>query len=172
MTESSFSILLLIVPVIIAGCLHMVVVTYNLYSFLAVPIDEKLLGRNKTLRGFIVVPLLSTLVAPVILNLLEEPLHTSLLLGFSTGWGYMLGEIPNSFFKRKIGVPAGVTPTRYRLLFIFFDQADSALGVLAGCSLVINLNFLQAIIIFISFIISAILVKNFLYALSLKKTRF
>jgi hypothetical protein len=49
-------------------------------------------------------------------------------LGMLLGLGYLLAELPNSYLKRRLGIPAGRPSPRYRAAFALLDQADSALG--------------------------------------------
>ena len=42
------------------------------------------------------------------------------------GLGYVLGELPNSFMKRRLGVASGKTAAGWRgRIFLVVDQADS-----------------------------------------------
>lgn len=58
----------------------------------------------------------------------------SLLLGYAwlntvLGLGYVLGELPNSFAKRRLGIAPGLQGRGpLGLLFFIFDQLDSVLA--------------------------------------------
>jgi CDP-diglyceride synthetase len=61
---------------------------------------------------------------------LEGPLAQ--LVGYAAlnlvlGFGYALGELPNSFLKRRVGIEAGKTSSRF---FFVLDQADSVIAAL------------------------------------------
>jgi len=172
MVDSLPRLWLLLLPIVIAGCLHMVIVTRNILPGLAVPLYERGFGRNKTWRGFLCVPAISSLVAPLCLNSVLGDTAISLQVGMASGLGYMLAELPNSALKRYLRIPPGTLPSRHKGAFIFLDQADSALGVAIGCRLVLPLNLLQMFTLMGLFMISAVIIKNMLYLLALKKSRF
>lgn len=159
----------LLLPVFIAGCVHMAVVTCNALPWLAVPLNARVFGRNKTWRGVVVVPLISTLVAPLsVANEVGNPW----LLGAATGLGYMLGELPNSALKRALGIAPGTLPARRKWLFLFLDQADSGIGVALACGWLLALDARQVLLLLVLFILSVPAIKLTLYSLGLKKSRF
>ena len=128
-----WSSLIIMVPMIIAGTLHMVVVKTDFMSFLRIPIATSLFGQNKTLRGFIVMPPLGILG---ILSVAASPLFKQhspdgvnvFALGAVLGFAYVLFELPNSFLKRRLGIGAGEQSDKYQVLFFILDRIDSALG--------------------------------------------
>ena len=91
----------------------------------AVPLDgartfrgRRIFGDNKTARGFLVmVPatgaafwLLARLIetrGPLAHGLWPLTLAGYWWLGVAAGFGFMLGELPNSFLKRQLGIPPG-----------------------------------------------------------------
>jgi CDP-2,3-bis-(O-geranylgeranyl)-sn-glycerol synthase len=118
----------------------------------ALPIDggfewhgRRLLGDHKTLRGFVVMVPASaasfTLLAAVIgdpaaIGLWPIPLAAYAGLGAVAGLGFMLGELPNSFVKRRLGVdPGAAGGGRWGALQFLFDRVDSGLGMLAAVSI-------------------------------------
>jgi hypothetical protein len=127
--------LLVFVPVLGAPLLHAPVLRYDLLSGLNRPIDggSRLFGDNKTWRGALVmwtgvVALTLALPAwPAYWDRLPEDLRSAgpLPVGALIGAGTVLGELPNSFLKRRLGIapgqrrrsPLGVALTIY-------DQAD------------------------------------------------
>ena len=58
------------------------------------------------------------------------------LLGAMLGLGYCAGELPNSFVKRRLGIPAGGSAERLPWLQYAVDQADSVVGCLVALRLV------------------------------------
>ncbi|MDF7759293.1 hypothetical protein PU683_07080 [Kosakonia cowanii] len=159
----------LLLPVFIAGCVHMVVVTCNMLPWLAVPLNARLFGSNKTWRGGVVVPLISTLVAPLCL---ADEVDNPWLLGAATGLGYMLGELPNSALKRGLGIAPGTLPVRRKGLFLFLDQADSGIGVALACGWALALDARQVLLLLVLFILSVPVIKLMLHSLGLKESRF
>ena len=105
---------------------------------------RRLLGDNKTARGFVVmVPV--TGVAFMVLALAGSgisglwPLTPAqyLALGLLAGAGCMLGELPNSFIKRQLRIPPGspaAGPVARRIFFVV-DRLDSTLGALGALML-------------------------------------
>lgn len=112
--------------------------------------SQRIFGDNKTWRGFIVmVPAAG--MSFVLMHRLLQPLDTTghslwplslvhfFLLGCWAGLGFMLGELPNSFFKRQFGIAPGAParhPVARRICFLI-DQADSVVGGLLAVSLAV-----------------------------------
>jgi CDP-diacylglycerol--serine O-phosphatidyltransferase len=147
-TQDFLRILLLSLPLVVGGIIHMVVVKLDILSYLKKPIHHRLFGVNKTWRGFFVMPLATwpgVVWAQSLENLsdLSTPLltlHPSWLLAFLLGMGYCLAELPNSFIKRRVGIKEGQTSQEYKLFFVIMDQADSALGCLVAYLILIPLS--------------------------------
>jgi hypothetical protein len=125
---------LLIFPLIISGVLHMIVVRYDILSYLKTPIHLKTFGTNKTWRGMIIVPVL-TAFAMQLTVWQEQWLKTEYFnqangwfIGFMAGLGYVLAELPNSWMKRKLNIAPGQLASKHAWFFAIIDQADSALG--------------------------------------------
>lgn len=139
-------------PVTTGGILHMLIVRAGWMQAWAIPLDggrcwrgQRILGDHKTWRGLLVI-VIGTMVmaggqrltenaAPWLAgwNLTELRGHGWWHAGLVMGTGYALAELPNSFFKRRLGIApgqgrAGATG----LLLVLLDQADSALGVAAA----------------------------------------
>lgn len=136
----------LIAPLLVAGAVHAPVIKRDLLPWLARPLDlgltfrgERVLGANKTWRGLLLMSVVSTLVV-----LLQTQLYAAgpfrsisaldysetswLALGLALGLGYSLSELPNSFVKRRLGIPPGGVSRRRALGQYLVDQADSAIG--------------------------------------------
>ncbi len=182
--QSPVNILLLAlylqIPVVIGGVLHMVVVKRNYFAALVLPIHEGWFGANKTWRGLFIVPLLTAFGGLCMFPLewlLSQAIGTSLLaqwnlalLGLIAGVGYVLAELPNSFFKRRIGVQAGEVPEAKKYWFIALDQLDSAFGVAIAYWLMLGISLETAWVYIISFPITALLVKQWLFNKNLKSS--
>lgn len=147
----------LAIPVAVCGILHMVVVKARLLSFLARPLDGgatlgglPVFGPNKTWRGVVVM-----IAGSALLGALQGALGGAwaaeqgvaamdfaaaegghLVLGYTAvnaifGVGYGLGELPNSFLKRRLAITAGRTGAGLLGGFFFLlDQADSVIAAL------------------------------------------
>ena len=121
----------LFLPVLGAPALHAPVLRFDLLRGLRRPIDggSGLFGDNKTWRGALVMtagPLLATVALhrfawyrrrlPVEAN----PVLLGALLGVST----VVGELPNSFLKRRLDIAPGA---QRNAALTVFDQADFVL---------------------------------------------
>jgi CDP-diglyceride synthetase len=127
-----------IFPLLLAGLVHhLIIIKYNLFSFLSKPIDNNtnykgkpLFGKSKTWRGFIIVPILSSIGSIIISYII--PIQTNLppfLVGLLLGFGYAIAELPNSFIKRRLNIQAGEkTYNKFFNFFLIFDQIDSVIG--------------------------------------------
>ena len=131
------SVALLTLPLIVSGSIHMWIVRQNYFAALARPIHKPSFGANKTWRGFAVM-MLATVLGVLLARLVALGLPAAaarpfeavspLPLGLLLGLGYALAELPNSYLKRRLGIPPGAQSTRHRAWFTFLDQADSAIG--------------------------------------------
>ena len=126
--------LILSVPLIVSGGLHMAVVKLDLLPGLRVPIARRWFGANKTWRGVVVMPVATVLGMWLTAAIWPDAFGRSdpTTLGILLGLAYVAAELPNSFVKRRLGIEPGKRPVRHRLWFTFADQADSAIG----CALV------------------------------------
>jgi CDP-2,3-bis-(O-geranylgeranyl)-sn-glycerol synthase len=111
---------------------------------------RRILGENKTLRGFIIM-LPATAGSFFLLGLIVSkrpdlyariwPMSPSAfaLLGLWAGLGFMVGELPNSFLKRQLGIPPGGAPQQMQAKVLFFalDRFDSIAGMLIAVSLAV-----------------------------------
>jgi CDP-diglyceride synthetase len=139
------SALWVFVPVLGAPILHAPVLTFDLLKGLKQPLDfgatisgKRVFGDNKTWRGAIVM-LVGVVSAAALLSLwpwywhkLPDEIQDAgpWLYGFLLGLGVVVGELPNSFLKRRIGIAPG---TRRRnlggALLSLYDQADFVLAI-------------------------------------------
>jgi CDP-diacylglycerol--serine O-phosphatidyltransferase len=133
-------------PLVVAGVLHMVVVRRDWFAFAKVPISERHFGRNKTWRGFLVMPL-ATLLGVALTVPLDGALGSNLdvhlssasalSVGLALGLAYVLGELPNSYVKRRLGIAPGALPQSNAAVFAFIDQADSAVACAGAYALLL-----------------------------------
>jgi hypothetical protein len=128
-------------PVLGGALAHAPVLTFDLFPRLKRPLDggarfrgRRLFGDNKTWRGAMVV-VAGVVIATLLLsrwdwwwNELPRGLRDAgpLLYGLLLGLGVIVGELPNSFLKRQLGVAPGA---RGGLLLTIYDQADFVLAV-------------------------------------------
>ncbi len=138
---------------------------------LAVPLDggcmlggRRLLGDHKTVRGLLVmVPatgisfaVLAALVAsgPGIPAAGLWPLTPAAygLLGTWAALGFMAGELPNSFIKRRLDIEPGAAAQgrRFRVVFFLADRLDSTVGMLLALVLVVPVSWRIALFVLLA----------------------
>lgn len=105
---------------------------YDLLKPLKRPISKRLFGSNKTWRGALVMFTGVVLATGVLWDLMPDSIQDEswLVAGALIGAGTVLGELPNSFFKRRLGIGPGerrLTPGGIAL--IVYDQADFVPGI-------------------------------------------
>src|SRR3954449_13142235 len=139
------SALWVFVPVLGAPALHAPVLTFDLLKGLKRPLDfgatlggRRVFGDNKTWRGAIVM-LLGVVAAAALLSLWPwywQRLRYGIqdagpwVYGMLLGLGVVVGELPNSFLKRRIGIPPGAQrKTAGGVLLSVYDQADFVLAI-------------------------------------------
>ena len=150
-------VLWLALPVILGGAIHVAVIKLDWLGALAhLPLDggatfrgRRLLGAHKTVRGAVTMVGATTMFALAQASLFHrygwaraaslvdfDRVHP-VLWGVALGGGYIVGELPNSFVKRRLAVPPGARAAgALGALFWLADQVDSLLGVLACMCLV------------------------------------
>lgn len=135
---------------------------------LRVPIDggltwhgRRLLGDNKTLRGFVMLPLAAGAMfallgaardaLPQLLaaGLWDLSTSASFALGAWAGFCFMAGELPNSFYKRRRGIAPGTVPARgsERMLCLALDRIDSTAAMLLGLAVFVPLPGLTVLLV-------------------------
>jgi len=135
----------------------------------AIPLDggrtfrgRRLFGANKTLRGFLMMVPATGISFAVLAGVLGgSPSgltglwpRTSAdygLLGMWAGFGFMLGELPNSFVKRQLGIAPGhaANGVGTRPLFTILDRVDSILGMLLVLAIVVPVPWLTWVYVLI-----------------------
>jgi hypothetical protein len=119
------------------------------------PIDGRLtfrrrrvFGKHKTVRGFVVMVPAAAAAFAAIAAASGDPAGAGLWpltiagyagLGAFAGFGFMAGELPNSFLKRQIGIRPGEGP-RHRAgaaAQFLADRLDSGVGMLLAVSAVV-----------------------------------
>jgi len=138
-------VLYLFAPLLVSAALAGVVQRFDLFAALRRPIDagrsiggRRVFGENKTWRGVVVAvvgsiataALQKTAAAHVATwTLVDYRAMSPISFGCAMGGGAMLGELPNSFVKRRLGIPPGGTskgPTA--VVLYLWDQVDLLTG--------------------------------------------
>jgi len=146
--ETTFQVLFLGSPLLLAAVAQGLCIKYGWLDRLKRPIDlglsfmgHRIFGDHKTWRGFLVNVASCTLgtaiqawlqnggCLPPWLPLLDYTRYCC-LPGVLLGIGMTLGELPNSFLKRRLGiVPGGRGGGLLGIAFSLFDQVDLTIGM-------------------------------------------
>lgn len=109
----------------------------------------RVFGEHKTLRGFVVMIPAAAVSFAALAAAIGDPAQAGLWplttagyagLGACAGFGFMAGELPNSFVKRQLGIRPGERP-RNRLAAsaqFLADRFDSGLGMLLAVSAIVT----------------------------------
>lgn len=171
------NILFLSLPIVISGILHMVVVRRSLWMSLNVPFSLTLFGANKTWRGLIsmlVFTIYGVYVCVGFQRLFRLDftyafsLDTGYIIGAFLGLFYILGELPNSFVKRRIGIPPGHSG-QPRWLFCLFDLFDSVGAITLVYVYWFGFSWREGIVTLLSFPVVFIGFKWIIVQLKVKK---
>ena len=156
------------------------VIVKRWFSFLAVPMDggrriggNPVLGPHKTWRGFIFAVVFGVVVAYVQHLLSRYDFFSSLeivsyegwlVLGILLGSGAIIGDLVESFFKRRKSVASGKP-------WIPWDQLDFVIGGLLFSSLVVDLSWTFVLwVVIVSFLLD-IIVNHIAYFLKIRGER-
>lgn len=138
--------LYLFAPLLLAAAISGVLLRFDLVPRLARPIDfgasvggRRVFGDGKTWRGGFAAVTGSVIgvavqraiagVVPSALQVVDYDRVSPLLLGLAMGAGATLGELPNSFVKRRAGIPRGGTAHGWKgVVFYVWDQVDLLIG--------------------------------------------
>jgi CDP-2,3-bis-(O-geranylgeranyl)-sn-glycerol synthase len=136
----------LFAPLLFAAGVAAVVIELDLLRWARRPIDggctiggKRLFGDNKTWRGVLVAVTASAASAAAQEHLVGDAVGPLLAVdwdavpaapfGALMGLGAMLGELPNSFVKRCVGIAPGAAATgSWSILFYLWDQVDLLFG--------------------------------------------
>jgi hypothetical protein len=132
---SSFILLVkMMIPIFCSLIFHAVIIKLGVMKKQAVPIDQGtgIFGDNKTFRGFIEAIIGCAFGFPLMIYITDVMYYhrgmtiiRQFIIGSLLGLAIMLSELPNSFIKRRMGIPSGV---RASFLTDLIDQIDIMLG--------------------------------------------
>ena len=110
---------------------------------------RRLFGEHKTVRGFVVMIPAAAIVFAALAAAIGDPAGAGLWpltiggyagLGAFAGFGFMAGELPNSFVKRQLRIRPGQVP-RHRFgaaAQFLIDRLDSGVGMLLALSAIVS----------------------------------
>jgi hypothetical protein len=136
-------------PILLTGVVHLAVIKRDwLPALRQVPLDggavwrgRRVFGANKTLRGAVVMTVVTALAAWLFAKAASGWLGWPAPIPFAgahpaawgalLGLGYIVGELPNSFIKRRLDIsPGAMGRGAAGRLFWIADQLDSLIGIL------------------------------------------
>ena len=144
MTSELLEGAILVAPLFVGFVVHGLCIRFGVLGELASPISRNLFGANKTYRGVLCVALGTAVgfatINPSWLELGEGPRTAQLaLLGLVVGAAAMAAELPNSFLKRRVGIPPGAQASGMRgMAFHVLDQVDVVFGAWAVMAWVVK----------------------------------
>lgn len=134
--------LYLYAPLLLSAAISGVVMRQDWLSFARRPLDagrsfrgRRIFGNSKTWRG-VLVAVIGCILGVAIQRYVVGPHAASIarvdyaqldvvVFGLVMGVTAMLGELPNSFVKRRMSIPPGQTAKGWRaMLFYIWDQVD------------------------------------------------
>ena len=145
------------------------VLTKRLFKKKGFPINPRLFGAHKTYRGFIIGIIVAWIVVFIQkwfgFNTIVDYSSVNLwLLGFLIAFGALFGDLVESYFKRKIGIPAGEP-------WYVIDQLDYPLGVMLFTSFIIAYTFIDFTIILIGAFLITVIANHIGYWLGIIKSK-
>ena len=177
---------LVILPVVFAGLGFIYILHKQWFWTLRRPIDNNftfgsrpIFGKNKTWLGVVAMSVGAGILSLVLSLLFGYVFHVSWYAetlrisgyGFLLGLAYSLGELPNSFLKRRIGIAEGKTVATEpgRSLFRTIDIVDSVVAVGVVAWILYDLTLLTVVSIVLLGSLIHIATDFLMYTLRLKK---
>ncbi len=180
-----------LMPVILGGVFNMIFVKTNFYKRYAFPLDfdknfidnKRIFGKNKTYIGFISMIIFTSIfqivwgyissyyqLTNIVYLHIDNTLINNLYVGAMFGFLYMIGELPNSFIKRRIDIMPGKTASGIcGIIFFFADQIDSISVIALYLGVLASLNTYSIIICILVGGFTHISINIILYLLKIRK---
>lgn len=129
------------------------------------PIHERWFGAHKTLVGFLS-GVLAAVGATALQSWVDAPFSLVsydhwIVLGLCFGFGAMTGDTVKSFFKRRVGIPAGAS-------WPPFDQIDFAIGALLSTTWSIEFHVADMLTILAMTLVGHVIVNRFAFHVGIK----
>jgi hypothetical protein len=86
------------------------------------------------------------------------------------GFVYMLSELPNSFIKRRLGIPTGASSENYEILQLFADKTDSLIGASVFYFFLMKIQAWETVLLFTISLILHFSISYLLVLMNLKKS--
>ena len=176
-------------PLLLAALLHGFCIKYDWLSFLKKPLDlgigfrgKRIFGDHKTWRGLVmnVVGCCSGTAIQATLQrgglipdqiLWVDYTKEGWLVGLLLGLGATIGELPNSFLKRQIGIgPGKKGKGLWAIVFFIFDQIDIVIGIWICLFFIIRPSALTVLWSFLLALLLHLAVSTTGFLLGMRKT--
>lgn len=171
--------MIMVIPTVFAAIANYGVMYFDWWPALKRPLSSRLFGANKTWRGLVSLTLLGVLggalaliLETVLLNSNHYTLHNFYWAGALQGLAWALGELPNSWLKRRANIPPGQAhvPGLKGRFFICLNQVDSPFA----CTLVAFMTFAMTVSQFVFLVLLGSLlhfyVNHLLFRLGIRKS--
>ena len=125
---------------------------------------KRLLGANKTWRGLVSGTLVSGFIAWLLYPNISIDTGSTLngvALGCAIGFGALLGDAVESFFKRQKEIPSGSS-------WLLFDQLDYVMGALLFSLPFVRLAGIDYLLVILTYFVLHFIVSYIGYLLGLK----
>lgn len=182
----SLQFLWIFLPLLGGFIAHAPVLRWDLFRGLKRPLDggrtfrgRRLFGDNKTWRGALTMSLGITLATlalaqwPAYWTQLPPPVQSTspLFLGMLLALGTVLGELPNSWLKRQLGIAPGAQQrSGLGTLLSIYDQGDFVLGIWLALAPIWAMRPLQAVLAFVCVVSVHALLNIIGYIIGARKT--
>jgi len=149
-------------------------------NFLKIPIDfdkkinnKLIFGKNKTFRGLVFGVLFAIAISyfqfilynnDIFVDLALFGYSNWLMIGFLLGFGAIIGDLIESFVKRRLSYKPGKP-------FVPWDQIDFVLGALIFVFPIVNLSINKIIIIIILSFVLHIIVNHIAFYMKVRKEK-
>jgi len=172
---------LFLTPLLLTGLFHhLVVVRRDWFAALTTPIDagavwrgKRIFGDNKTWRGLAVFAFCTMITFICMHRVIPLPLRASpWVVGLLLGAGYVLGELPNSLLKRRLGIAPGARAEGMQgTIFGIFDHIDSVTGALLAVAFLYAASPMLLLALFLCGTVLHVTVDTYLHRSGYKKDR-
>ncbi len=131
----------MVIPVFLGGITFIFFLKSSLSYILNIPLDggctlfgKPIFGKNKTLRGPLVMSVSTAFWGYIVYAIFYPSVMSPMQIVFRfalVGCAYHIGELPNSFVKRRFGIPPGSHPPKkpYQILTRIIDTTDGLFSV-------------------------------------------
>jgi hypothetical protein len=187
--EMTYQLLFLGSPLLLTAIVQGICIKYGWLSWLKRPLDlglsfrrRRIFGDHKTWRGLVINAVfctMGTMIQTLFQNrgyfppwlLLLDYRNYGYVIGILLGLGMTLGELPNSFVKRQLGIPPGKRKKRLLgVAFFLFDQVDLTIGIWVFLYLLIRPSLLLVLWSFLLTIVLHVTLSSVGYLLGMRKT--